>query len=135
MRVFIDTNILFSAILYRRVTVYAAYCKAVSIPNIGVICEKNVEELIRAFNRKIPHKIDVLNRFLAAELMSLEIAPMPNDAVDTERKIRDVKDRIIWRSAVEANVDVFLTGDKDFLESGLKRPPILSPIEYLAFPD
>ncbi len=84
------------------------------------------------FNRKMPHKIDVLNRFLAFELISLEIAPIPSDVISTENRIRDVKDRDIWRAAVEANVDVFLTGDKDFLESGLNSPPILSPIEFLA---
>ncbi len=38
----------------------------------------------------------------------------------TETQIRDVDDRPILRAAIEAKADVLLTGDKDFLESGVK---------------
>ena len=31
------------------------------------------------------------------------------------------------REAIHANADVLLTGDKDFLESGLKHPVIMTP--------
>ena len=45
MRVFIDTNILISAALNPNGTTFKAYCRAVSYPNDGIICEQNVDEL------------------------------------------------------------------------------------------
>ena len=46
---------------------------------------------------------------------------------------RQVNDRPILRAAIEANADVLLTGDKDFLESGLKNPIIMTPAEFLEY--
>ena len=48
-----------------------------------------------------------------------------------ETQIRDVNDRPILRAAIEAKADVLLTGDKDFGESGLKNPVIMTPAEFL----
>ncbi len=45
--------------------------------------------------------------------------------------IRDVKDRPILRAAIKARADVLLTGDKDFLESGVENPAIMTPAEFL----
>ena len=49
----------------------------------------------------------------------------------TETQIRDVNDCPILRAAIEAKADVLLTGDKDFLESGVKNPAIMTPAEFL----
>ena len=38
---------------------------------------------------------------------------------------------LILRAAIEAKADVLLTGDKDFLESGVKSPAIMTPAEFL----
>ena len=46
--------------------------------------------------------------------------------------MRDTKDRPILRAALNANADVLLTGDKDFLESGLKKPKAMTPTEFLS---
>ena len=35
------------------------------------------------------------------------------------------------RAAIEAKADVLLTGDKDFLVSGVKKPAIMTPAEFL----
>ena len=48
-----------------------------------------------------------------------------------ESLIRDVKDRPILRAAIEAQADVLLTGDKDFLESGVEHPAIMIPAEFV----
>ena len=54
MRVLVDTNVLISAALSVNGTPYKAYVKAVSYPNQGLICEKNVDEMKRIFNKKFP---------------------------------------------------------------------------------
>lgn len=53
MRILIDTNILISAALNFHGTPYKAYLKAVTYPNKGIICDQNIEELWRIFNREI----------------------------------------------------------------------------------
>ena len=41
-------------------------------------------------------------------------------SASAEESIRDINDRPILRAAISANADIFLTGDKDFLESDIK---------------
>lgn len=58
MRILIDTNVLISAILNPKGTPFQAYLKAVSFPNHALICDQNIEELRRIFNKKFPKRID-----------------------------------------------------------------------------
>lgn len=51
--------------------------------------------------------------------------------VKAEGLIRDKKDRPILRAALDAGADLFLTGDKDFLESAVTDPRILSVAQFL----
>lgn len=131
MKILIDTNILISAALSSNGTPFKAYVKAVSYPNNGIICEQNIDELRRIFNRKFPKKLSALEGFLALALPALEIVPTPETETESESKIRDVMDRPILRAAINAHADVILTGDKDFLESGIENPKILTASEFL----
>ena len=72
-----------------------------------------------------------LDKFLSVALLTLELVPVPTEEDMTETQIRDVNDRPILRAAIEAKADVLLTGDKDFLESGVKNPTIMTPAEVL----
>ncbi len=133
MRVLIDTNVLISAALNANSVPYQAYVKAVTYPNHGLICEQNVDEMKRIFNKKFPNRLAALDRFLSVALLTMELVPIPMDEDIAELKIRDVKDRPILRAAMEAGADVLLTGDKDFLESGLERPAIMTPAEFVGY--
>ena len=114
MRVLIDTNVLISAALNPDSVPSQAYQKAVSYPNRGLICEQNVSELKRIFHKKFPS---------------------PPDELAVESLIRDHQDRPILRAAIEAHADILLTGDKDFLESGVEHPKIMTPAEFVHFSD
>jgi len=48
-----------------------------------------------------------------------------------EQKIRDLKDRPILRAARNAGADLLLTGDRDFLESDITSPRIISAADFL----
>lgn len=133
MRVLIDTNVLISAALSANGTPFRAYVKAASYPNHGLICEQNVDEMKRIFNKKFPHRLAALDKFLSVALLTLELVPVPTDENVSEAQIRDVNDRPILRAAIEAKADVLLTGDKDFLESGVKNPAIMTPAEFLEY--
>lgn len=131
MRVLIDTNILVSAALSPNGTPYKAFLKAVTYPNKGVICDQNIEEIRRIFNRKFPQKIPLLEHFLSIALLAMEVVVTPNEELEEESYIRDVADRPILRAAVNAKVDVLLTGNKDFLESGIVKPQIMTAAEFI----
>ena len=133
MKIFSDTNVLISAALFPNSIPYKAFQKAVSEPNIGVICDLNVDELKKIFARKFPNKIQILNTFLSIIMTSVMIVRVPDGPISGEEKIRDEKDRPIFRAAISAGVDIFLTGDKDFLESGIEDPRIVSPSEFVAY--
>ena len=131
MKVLIDTNILISAALNPSGTPYAAFEKAVTYPNRGVICEQNIDELRRIFNRKFPNRIPALETFFSYALLTVDIVPIPDEEHSSEALIRDVMDRPILRAALSANVDILLTGDKDFLESSIIRPKIMTAAEFI----
>ncbi len=131
MRILIDTNVLISAALNPNSVPFQAYVKAATYPNHGMICEQNVDEMKRIFNKKFPQKNMALDRFLALALMSLELVQIPEIKNISEMKIRDVDDRPILRAAISANADILLTGDKDFLEAGLEKPVAMTPSDFL----
>jgi len=45
--------------------------------------------------------------------------------------LQSLKDRPILRAAIAAKVDALLTGDKDFLESSITIPKIMTAAEFL----
>ena len=56
---------------------------------------------------------------------------MPEDKIDLENKIRDETDRPILRAAISAAIDIIATGDRDFTESKIDHPMILTPSQFL----
>lgn len=132
MKILIDTNVLISAALNANSVSFQAYIKATSYPNHGLICEQNVDEMKRIFSKKFPKRLAALNQFLSVALLTLELIPIPTDENISESLIRDMNDRPILRAAINANADILLTGDKDFLESGLKNPRSMTPSEFLS---
>lgn len=131
MRVLIDTNVLISAALNADGVPFQAYKKAASHPNRGLICEQNVDEIKRIFYKKFPNRLAALDKFLATALLTLELVPIPDNKSASEELIRDANDRLILRTALEAKADILLTGDKDFLESGVKIPAIMTPSDFI----
>ena len=131
IKVLLDTNILVSAILNNRSVPYQALKKALEPPCQGLICEQSIEELRRVFDRKFPEKISAFEHFIATAFPSVEIIPVPSFPYSEEKKIRDIDDRPILRSAVSAGADILLTGDKDFLESTVKCPKIMTAAQFV----
>ncbi|GHU38118.1 hypothetical protein AGMMS50256_36950 [Betaproteobacteria bacterium] len=133
MKVLVDTNILVSAALFPKSVPARAFFKAVSHPGRAVVCDYSMNELRRVFNEKFPHRIADYERFLSAMTLSVAIVftPPDDDRYENEDKIRDIKDRPILRAAIAADVNMIITGDKDFLESGLTQPIMISAAEFL----
>jgi putative PIN family toxin of toxin-antitoxin system len=131
VRVMIDTNIFISAALFPNGRVATALMKALMPPYEPVVCDYVVDELHRKFREKFPDKMVELEAFLFTALQSIKVVSTPEEETEAELKIRDVKDRPILRAALDAGADLFLTGDKDFLESKVTDPRIISVSEFL----
>lgn len=133
MRVLIDTNILISAALFPQSVPAQAYIKSVTPPHDAVVCDYSMDELRRVYNRKFFHRLQDFERFISTLMLSVKIVSTPpqEEQVCEESAIRDVKDRPILRAAIAGKVDALLTGDKDFLDSGVTHPQILTAAEFL----
>ena len=131
MRIMIDTNIIISAALFPNGKVAKAYIKALLPPYHPMVCDYIVDELHRKFREKFPGRTTELEAFLFNTLKVITVVPTPETALEEESAIRDVKDRPILRAALNEHADLFLTGDKDFLESAIKDPRIISVSDFL----
>lgn len=131
MRIMIDTNIIISAVLFPKGFAAKALYKALVSPYQPVICDYIIDELHRKFKEKFTDRTLDLEAFLYIALPVFEVISVPEEALEEELKIRDPKDRPILRAALNAGVDLFLTGDKDFLESAVEDPRIISVNTFL----
>ena len=131
MKVMIDTNIFISAALFPKERAAEALFKALTSPFQPVVCDYVIDELHRKFQEKFPDRAVDLEAFLYTALPAFDIVSTPEEIVEAESKIRDPKDRPILRAALNAGADLFLTGDKDFLESSVEDPRIISVPTFL----
>lgn len=129
MRVMIDTNVIISAILNPQGTPKEAFSKAADFPFQLVLCNYIKDEVFSVFLRKFPKSLVVAESFFAE--ISAEMNIVSEFSEHSEALIRDVKDRPILRAAIQANVDILVTGDKDFLDSGITKPRIMTASEFL----
>jgi putative PIN family toxin of toxin-antitoxin system len=133
MKCIIDTNVLISASLFPDSVPAAAFFKAAALPNVAVVCDYSVDELHRTYNRKFPSKLRALDMFLTILLRTVKIIDTPPEieAATAEMCIRDIKDRPILRAALKSDADILITGDRDFLESGITKPRIITPADFM----
>lgn len=131
MKIMIDTNIIISAALFPNGRAAQAFRKALFPPYVPLVCDYIVDELHRKFQEKFSEHVTELEAFLFHMLEYIQVVPAIENAIDTEEAIRDIKDRPILRAALNAHADLFLTGDKDFLESSVTDPRIISVSAFL----
>lgn len=131
MRVLIDSNVLFSAIYQKSSVPHQAYSKAVESPYQCLICDESIEELRDAYEMKLPHLIAEMEDFIAAAKLVVELVPVPEVFLQEEKFIRDPDDAMIIRAAIAANADILISGDKDFLESGIMHPRIITAAQFV----
>jgi len=130
-RVMLDTNVLFSAMYNFEGKPFAAFAKASEKPYRLVLCDQIIDELRRNFNRKFPAKVPVLERFLSITQYDLITLAPEDEVFDDEENIRDDTDRPILRAALKAKVDILVTGDKDFRESTVTNPKIMTAAQFI----
>ena len=122
----LDTNILFSSILYRNEQIDRLF---LILDNCQIVLsDKIVDEIYDVVERKRSDKIKDIKMFLNA--MNYTLVKTPKDLSNTPY-IRDEKDKPILAAAVSNDIDYFITGDKDFLTLEVKKPKIMSMQEFI----
>lgn len=131
MRILIDTNIIVSAALFPKGKVAFVLAHLFDFHTV-VIASYSIEESKKVFLNKFPEKLNVLDSFYNE--IEFELFETPEE-IDPEvfPKIRDVHDLPILASAILSDVDVLITGDKDFEGINLAKPLIFTPSEYFEF--
>ncbi len=129
MRIMIDTNVLISIIFFPTTQMNELIIKMSRNHDI-VLCTYIIEELKRVTKRKFPDKTKDLDMFLTDLVYELVNTP---DTIDRGKfpVIRDIYDYPILATAIIEDVDILITGDKDFATVDIKRPKILTPNEFL----
>lgn len=128
MRVMFDTNILVSAGLLRSSRL-AALAERVSDEHTLVLSSQIIDELRMVMDMKFTHKKAACEAFLNRLSFEMVLTPRYVDPSIYPR-IRDKSDYPILASAIIADVDVFITGDKDFLALDVERPEILAISQF-----
>lgn len=128
MRIMVDTNVLFSAILFPNGQAAKVLNKCLTEYEL-VIPSYVIEELKRVVNKKFPDRLNCIDLFF--EKLSFELVYTPEKIKQGLFRIRDPKDYPILYTAIIENVDVLVTGDEDFKDTDVNHPEILSPTEFM----
>lgn len=64
-------------------------------------------------------------------MMSFEYVYTPSEIESGLFNIRDVKDYPVLYTAIIEDVDILVTGDKDFSDIEIERPEIMSPTQFM----
>ena len=91
-----------------------------------VLCDCNIAKLRAILRRKAPKYLPDAEVLLAE--MSYELIPVVDHA---EKLIRDAKDQPILNAAIVSDVNVILTGDKDFLSLDMEHPKCMTVAQFL----
>lgn len=92
-------------------------------------CDYVIEELRLVTERKFPAKRKFLDRFFMELPLELVYTPKTLD-IDEFPAMGDAKDLPILVTAILESVDVFVTGDKDFLVLDIDMPDIVTMAEF-----
>jgi putative PIN family toxin of toxin-antitoxin system len=128
MRVFVDSNIIVSAVLFPKSNVARALNLVIQNQTM-LLSSYALWELEKVFLKKFPDNWRDLEKFLrqakyeTIELKKIDYGKYP--------ALRDKDDVPILAAAIESNADVLLTGDKDFTAVKISKPLILTPADFI----
>lgn len=128
MRVFVDANIIISAILFPNGKTAYVFSHLLEKHTL-IISSYTKKECEEVFEKKFPLKKEQLDIFFAG--ISFEEFKSP-EKIDEKKypKIRDIKDLPVLVSAILSDADILVTGDKDFEDVKIDKPLIFTPAKY-----
>ena len=130
LRVFIDSNILISAILSEQ-SVSSKLLALIIEEHRLIICSYSITEISKVLQRKFPNLMGKWDRFLTS--LEFELAYTPSNlSTLSAPPIRDPADLPILISALIAQPDILVTGDYDFHTTQITEHfPVMTPGDFL----
>lgn len=125
----LDTNILVSILFFpSRVT--DKFMRTLTEKYDIVLCDYVIQELRQVTLKKFPGRLGALNLFLLElDFEKVKVFDERNQIIYPQ--IRDRKDEPILKTAIKEQVDILVTGDKDFLVLDIVKPRILTMTEFV----
>lgn len=88
-----------------------------------------VDELISVVKRKFPCQEKTIEMLLI--MMNFEYVYTPKDVDEDLFRIRDKKDYPVLYTAIIEDVDILITGDRDFEDIDIDKPEIMTPAQFM----
>ena len=123
----LDTNVLISLLLFPNQRMNAMM-EHIFKEHELVLSSFVVDELKDVVRRRFPAKVKVVDKLLLK--MSYELVYTPEEIDETLFNINDPNDYAVLYTAIIEDVDVLITGDKDFAKIEIEKPEILTPAEF-----
>lgn len=127
MRIMLDTNILISMLVFPNIK-FNQTIDYITKNHTLVLSSFVIEELFAVVDRKFPSKRQAVDLFLSE--LTYELVYTPHNIPSNLFKIRDINDYPILYTAIIENIDIFITGDKDFLDDDIKIPEIMTVADF-----
>ena len=124
----LDTNVLISALLFPGARMDSMMDYIFTNHQL-VLSSYVVDELKNVVRRKFPEREIAINKLLM--MMSFEYVYTPSEIESGLFDIRDVKDYPVLYTAIIEDVDILVTGDKDFSDIDIEKPEIMSPAQFM----
>ncbi|MDD3410435.1 MAG: putative toxin-antitoxin system toxin component, PIN family [Eubacteriales bacterium] len=125
----LDTNVLISMVFFPSPR-FAKMLESITKEHTLVLSSFVINELMAVAERKFPAKKDAIDKLLSK--VGYEFVYTPLKMQSGVFDIRDINDYPVLYTAIVENVDVLITGDKDFADVEIEKPEILTPTEYIA---
>lgn len=129
MRIFLDTNLIVSAILFPDSQVAEFLRLAVERHTI-VLSSYVIDELYEVFDLKFKEHLSDLEAFLTD--FSYDLVHTPRSlSPSAYPQVRDTDDLPVVVSAILGDCDYLISGDKDILAVELERPRIVTAASFM----
>lgn len=128
MRIMLDTNVLISSIIFKS-KIMNELIAAILKDHRLVLSSFVIEELKTVVQRKFEGRAAELDHFLT--VLPFEYVYTPDEMDAGLFEIRDEMDYPVLYSAIVEDVDILITGDKDFADIDIEKPEILTPNEFV----
>lgn len=129
MRIMLDTNIIISIVIFNSEKLKQLLTKICDNYSL-VLSSYIIKEVEDVTKRKFPNKVEDIEKFLYKLPYEMEYVTSKID-MKMIPNISDVKDMPVLYSAIVSDVDILITGDKDFEDVEIERPEIMTVIEFL----
>jgi putative PIN family toxin of toxin-antitoxin system len=128
VRTMLDTNVLLSMFLFP--SGHFDRLKMALVKQQIVLCTYVVDEVKEVVRRKFPKRVSDIDKFFQSFPFAMAYTP-DNFNVSEYPSMRDENDVPIRVTAILEDIDVLISGDKDFTALEIEKPEILTPSEFI----